>query len=490
MKIFDKTVFDTKTYLKTLVLLVLLVPLQMASKGSAYAFLVPFALFAMIARRVEKSMFWVMSSMLMIIGNQFFFPKNIVFYVAQRVLFITFGLYMLVQLSGKRQSRYVSPFLGMLVYVAVMACTAGSGWNPMISYLKLFLFAIVYIACYGVAVIADQSARFSEQRVRAILLAVISFFTFGSLALIPFPAIGQLSGAEFEAAQQSGRAVLSLFKGMTMHSQMLGPVMASTFAFLFADLVVNVRKTNGLYVALLLSCVYLVYLSSSRTGMAALIAAVMMGGFCVMRMKGIGARWRGKVKGFFFCIVALAFVAVVASPRVRNSIARFALKYGDESVTTADFTVEGAMSSRQGTIDLQIETFKMSPFVGNGFQVDITHSLLKHPSWKELISAPIEKGVWVTAILEEGGILGFSVFVGFILIAGFKLLNRGVYTGLSVFCVMLVSNMAEFTMFSMSAMGGFTWAMVFVGVAMDISRIKRDRARCLPPGVWCRMPGA
>ena len=62
------------------------------------------------------------------------------------------------------------------------------------------------------------------------------FFILGSIVLIPFPAISQLSGAEYVEAMKRGGA-LSLFKGMTMHSQSLGPCVAVIFSVLFADFV-------------------------------------------------------------------------------------------------------------------------------------------------------------------------------------------------------------------------------------------------------------
>ena len=36
------------------------------------------------------------------------------------------------------------------------------------------------------------------------------------------------------------------------------------------------------------------------------------------------------------------------------------------------------------------------------------------------------------------------------------------------------SNMAEFTMFSMSGGGGFLWIFVFVGIAFDAARQRQD----------------
>ena len=46
MTIFDKTVFDTKSFGMALGALLLMTPLQMMSKGMAYAFFVPLAFVA------------------------------------------------------------------------------------------------------------------------------------------------------------------------------------------------------------------------------------------------------------------------------------------------------------------------------------------------------------------------------------------------------------------------------------------------------------
>lgn len=474
MKIFDNTVFDTKSFLGTLVALLVITLLQMMSEGVAYACLVPFAFVAIARGRIEWMMFWLLSSMLLIVGNKFFLPKGPSFFIAQRVFFIFLGFSMLSRILGKRQSPMISPLLGMSFYVVYMSLTAIVGWNPTISYLKLFLFSIVYVACYGIANMAGQDRNFNERDVRGIILAISSYVIFGSLMLIPFPVIGQLSGDEYEEAVRAGRTVTSLFKGMTMHSQTLGPVIASIFAFLFSDLVVNVRKMNWLYIVLLLASPVLVYMTSSRTGMAALLMAILMGGFCAVKMRGFGVLWRRKVKVWLGFLFVTTMIAVLILPNLRQAVTRFTLKYSYET-RAGDFTLEAAVSTRQGLMDRQLENFKKRPLIGNGFQVSEPMMRLKNASWKDLLSAPIEKGVWVTAVLEEGGVFGFIILVGFLLTAGVLMLKREVYTGLSVLSVMMVSNMAEFTMFSMSAMGGFAWTMVFLGTTMDVARIRHDR---------------
>ena len=91
------------------------------------------------------------------------------------------------------------------------------------------------------------------------------------------------------------------------------------------------------------------------------------------------------------------------------------------------------------------------------------------------MSAPIEKGVWVAAVLEEGGAIGWCIFVFFLLSSIFGAIKAKAYIGASCLFVVTLSNMGEFTFFSMSYSGGYTWAMVFVGLALDMRRMKDTR---------------
>ena len=88
-----------------------------------------------------------------------------------------------------------------------------------------------------------------------------------------------------------------------------------------------------------------------------------------------------------------------------------------------------------------------------------------------VLSAPIEKGVWVTAVLEEGGVVGWIIFVVFLVASITTSIKRKAYIGASCLFVFMVSNMGEFSFFSMSYLGGFCWAMVFVGLALDMRKM-------------------
>ena len=94
--------------------------------------------------------------------------------------------------------------------------------------------------------------------------------------------------------------------------------------------------------------------------------------------------------------------------------------------------------------------------------------------FRELLSAPVEKGVWIYAVLEEGGVVGFILFSGFLIVAFFKLKRRKQYITATMLAVVTVSNMGEFAFFSMSYAGGMQWAMVFAAAVMDGQRLKRQ----------------
>ena len=111
--------------------------------------------------------------------------------------------------------------------------------------------------------------------------------------------------------------------------------------------------------------------------------------------------------------------------------------YGEEA-RAGDFSMEYAMGMRQFLIDAQIYNFKKSPYIGNGVQVSEEMAYTKTTSFKDLISAPIEKGVWVTAVLEEDGVIGFTILVLFILGAILTMLRRGACTGVTVLSALVV----------------------------------------------------
>ena len=165
------------------------------------------------------------------------------------------------------------------------------------------------------------------------------------------------------------------------------------------------------------------------------------------------------------------FVVLAFVPSIQDKAAQFLMKSGNDDA--GPITAEAVTSSRMGLVDKSLRNFKKSPLLGNGFQVSVEMKKLKQRGLA-ILSAPIEKGVWVVAVLEEGGVIGMAIFVVFLLSCIVKSIKRRAYIGASCLFVFTVSNLGEFSFFSMSYVGGFGWAMIFVGLALDLRKMEDE----------------
>lgn len=467
-------IYDKKTFWHDLIIMFLMIPLHMFTRGNGFLLVVPFALLSLIRKRPDRLLFWIMLSIALMMGNNQLMPKGPFFYLGQRFLFLVIGLSAVVSIAARRLCPQVTPLLLIVPYVLYAIIPSMQGWSPIISLLKIALFSVVFMAYFGLSNMVANEERTDMTKFRSVFLAFAVFYIFGSMALLPFPAYGQLTGEEYEEALLNGQQVVSLFKGISMHSQALGPVIAFINLLLISDMFFALKRGNKLYSALILCGFFLIYKSSSRAGMAAFIAGVVFMAWEVMQARGIGSRWKGKITSFFMVLFVVGLMGLVAVPAFRDGVARFALKY-NPNAKAGDVTLEAMTSTRQSLIDESLFYWRQKPAIGNGFQVSYEMQFRDTGSWTSLLSAPIEKGVWVTAVLEEGGVVGMILIVMFIVVAGFMMLHRRAYIGLGMLFTLFISNMAEFTMFSMSAMGGFIWALIFIGSAFDALRIRDEK---------------
>ena len=467
-------IYDKKTFWHDLIIMFLMIPLQMFTRGNGFLLLVPFALLSLIRKRPDRLLFWIMLSIALMMGNNQLMPKGAFFYLGQRFLFLVIGLSAAVSIVARRLCPQVTPLLLIVPYILYAIIPSMQGWSPIISLLKIVLFSVVFMAYFGLSNMVANEERTDMTKFRSVFLAFAVFYIVGSMVLLPFPAYGQLTGEEYEEAMLNGQQVVSLFKGISMHSQALGPVIAFINLLLVSDMLFTLKRGNKLYSTLILCGFLLIYKSSSRAGMASFIAGVTFMAWEAMRARGIGSRWKGKIVSFFMVMFVVGLMGVIVVPSFRNGVARFALKYNPDA-KAGDVTLEAMTATRQSLIDESLFYWHQKPMIGNGFQVSYEMQFRDTGRWTSLLSAPIEKGVWVTAILEEGGVVGMVLIVFFIVVAGFMLLHRKAYIGLGMLFTLFVSNMAEFTMFSMSAMGGFIWALIFIGSAFDALRIRDEQ---------------
>lgn len=465
--------YNKKILIRYVSILVMVMLAMFVTRGVGFLIVVPLIFMAMFKGKPEELFFYLLLTVAMVMGNQYLMPKPMIFAVAQRGMMILIGGIMLCKLGGQRNSRAVKPLLMMLLYLLAVSLSSINGWSPLISFLKMFLFVMVYMAYYGISnEAANANSPNAGIKIRCAVLAFSIFFIFGSLLLIPFPGISQLSGADYQRMLMAGGHVTSLFKGMTMHSQSLGPAIAILFTLILGDLVFSIKKPDKLYLALLLISPILIYKTSSRTAMGSMLAGAIVVLWYVMVARGIGARWRGKVIGWSLGIISFLSIVALAIPSVRTGILNYALKFGTVS-EGQEVSMDEVLATRQGKWQEGIYNFKKSPFIGNGFQVSEEMQGKSAQSIKDILTAPIEKSVWVSAILEESGALGFTVFILFIVVVLGLGSQRKMYIGNSTFIVLITTNFGEFTVFSMSYTGGLLWAAVFAGYVLDAQRQKQ-----------------
>lgn len=465
--------YDLKVLIKTFLAIISMMAICKVSNGAGIVVVIPFLLFALFQRKSESAFFWMLFLLTSVCINSFFLPKGSAYGIIQRGALLLLGLSGFVTLAGQRRSAIAASMLSMYAYIFYMIIPSSSGWAPYVSFLKLILFFFIFNALVSATNSLLVSKQLDVRKLRSIYLAFAILFIFGSILVIPFPAISQLSGEDYINAVNSGANVVSLFKGMTVQSQSLGPVVVALAGMLLSDLLFGIRRVNRLYVCLLAICPYLIYKTSSRTAMFSLVLICFVNIYFFMRARNIKSTWRTKVFSTAIIFAIMGMVAMAAVPSLRDGVARYILKYNSADVTMADVNFDDAISTRQGLIDTAMEDFRKKPILGNGFQVD--ERLLTFIDVNKgglILSAPIEKGVWVTAVLQEGGVCGFTLLLAIFLNIVLVMLKRHYYIGLSMFAALLLLNMGEFTMFSMSGLGGFIWAMVFVGIALDESRIR------------------
>lgn len=472
MKLND--VYDKRLLMQGLFGMALLCLAMKVTGGAGFLLIFPLVLMGF-SKNKTGLLFWcLLATTVLTMTNPNIAPKGSIFSIANRVIYLLVGGIMVLQVVGQRASKLMTPLLALLPYVAYMAIVSSVGWQPIISYLKLTLFTIVFFAFYSVGNAATARVNLGVAQLRSIFLCFAVFLIVGSVCLIPFPGIATLS-ADFYISRGLPLPEGSLFMGITLQSQALGPMTAVVSVMLLADLLFSIKKWDKLYVLLLALSPILIYKTGSRTAMGTYVAGLFFVTLLFMHARGIGAKWKGKALSALFLIGLLGGVALMATPSMRESAVQFIFKSRGAEVAKESKTFEKMVSSRQGLIDRAVENFHESPWIGNGFQVSVEQKDMRIDSWKQLLSAPIEKGVWVVAVLEEGGVFGMVLFCLFLLIAFYCLLTRQAFIGAAVLFVFIVSNLGEFTFFSMSYMGGLFWAMVFLGIAMDAVRIRQSQ---------------
>ena len=400
------------------------------------------------------------------------FPRTSIFMIAARGGMVAMTLAMLL-VTSERRGRNVLP-LGMLsFYIAVEAISSMNGYAPMVSYLKLLSFSCFIVGMIvGTRNLHERPQDLMELRVAFFAFACITIF--GSILVLPFPSIAyytSLAGTiravgesealiRYQQSQMSGG--MNLFTGVYFHSQALAPMLGCLTGWVFCDMVVVERRLARVHLAMLAVLPVLMYLTRSRLALLMLGVAVLMAcGYCFPHMK-LDRYLRGKIKSFLMLGSILLMLGAVAFEVKSQALTKWVRKTNDVAADTRSAT-EAFTETRMGAIDNGLYDFRKNPMLGMGFQVAWHTPEAIRSGWATWYSAPIEKSLLPMIVLGEGGIVGSIAFLIFLCSFFAQCHAKHYHITITLFVLLLTSNLAEGTFFSPNGIGGPLWLVTVVG---------------------------
>lgn len=248
------------------------------------------------------------------------------------------------------------------------------------------------------------------------------------------------------------------FQGLTNQPQAFGVISALLASWLIY------RLWNGkVGLPLPISLIYAgaltgsIILSEARTALLGLIVAFL---FTWLIQVLRSARHLG--------LKILASFLLIGAGIAATQTATFA--YFLSKGTDASAPLEAASDSRGFLVERSLSNFQREPLLGIGFGIPSeieTAEVTYAPVLNIPISVALEKGVWVSATLEEQGVVGMGAIIILCLTLVTYAIKSGRYMGIPLLAFLLASNLGEMTMYSMGGLGLLLWLAVFAAFRIE-----------------------
>lgn len=255
------------------------------------------------------------------------------------------------------------------------------------------------------------------------------------------------------------------FQGLTVQPQVFGVWMALAAAWLlyrsWARQCALPRPLSIVVIAVLLGCILL---SEARTALLGFSAAAVATTLVMI--------FRSPTNFGLRLLMGMAVAALSVTAAQNNAtLENFLFKRSQMS------DIVGAVQASRGfLVERSLENFRAHPILGIGFGVPsnpATAEITYAPVINMPISVPVEKGVWVTAALEEQGALGMLALISLYLsLLSYAIMRRS-WMGIPMIFYFLTSNLAEMTMFSMGGTGLLQWLLLMASLKLTESPVAR-----------------
>lgn len=392
--------------------------------------------------------------------------------------------------ASKRHGGNRLPFFGIVPFLLSACIGSATGWLPMVSYMKLVNYFLFLLGIW----VGTQNLQARPQDllvIRKTLFAMTAFIILGSVAVIPFPAISYATslgaalreGGEAAAVAAYRDIVLdggkTLFCGVLNHSQALAPILTLSFAWLLCDMLFVEKRIRLPHVVLILLAMPMLYMTRSRTAFVTAVSSFVLIYFYAIRKIPIAHSVKRKLGAGMTLFIAATVLAMVVMEVRNDAVSKWLRKTQDVDVDAQQRSLTEAMtSSRQGLIDYSMYEYHRNPLFGSGFQVaEYNREMVKGQGL--VLTAPIEKGVLPVMVLGETGLVGAVLFAFFLISFYATAARRRLYVTITMFTLLLASNMSEASFFSPGGIGSVLWILTVVGGFIIDTILLCERRTCL-----------
>ena len=415
--------------------------------------------------------FFVMMPFFVILNPGILGARSSLFGISVRFGPLLIGL-ILAMRGASRQGRHKLPLIGIVPFIMAAIVSSADGWAPSVSLIKLANFCVFLFGIW----FGTQNLQERPKDVlilRSFFLAMAFLLVFGSIPTMAIPSIGYATslnwymGEGIETVNEVLKEMqlesrVTLFCGLTSHSQTLAPLLSLIVGWVLCDMLLLERRFRWLHLCIIVFALPLIYMTRSRLGLISVVAALYMGAFYAARRVQLPERLRAHLRQGVMVGGGLLLAVVIISQLTTGAMSRW-MRKTEGTVDDQRSLGEALTASRMGLIEESLYEFRRNPLFGSGFQVaEYTRDLVA-VSKGFILSAPIEKGIAPVMVLGETGIFGEGCFIIFLVTFCGTCVRRKYIVTLSLFIVMLVTNMGEATIFSPGGTGGILWMVSAVG---------------------------
>ena len=368
--------------------------------------------------------------------------------------FVIFCCFLSVaRLVGGKIPTVVITQVVLLVFLSVIAMI--SSFSPAISMMKLTTLGLGSVTCLAIF----HTKVLSRDEALSWVYNLATVLTVASLPLIYSPLgykeIYTIHGHDFG------------FIGMFNRPNELGIFLSMNLGWLIPKMLI--AKRRSLVDLVLLGSVF-TFIFLAKTRGPVLVVLVAFGLFFAVSLSS-QAKWRKRATSILLNrITVLGVIAVAALLALESQVI---IEKATAFMTKSEGNLLESISDRFLGIEIQFENLRKNPFFGIGFGIDsfpeawINSGKIRYdPILKTIpVSASVEKGSAVMALLEENGLIGY---VAILLAWGSfipRILKHGDSMSLILFFAAMSVNLTEFVMCSVGQLGLYMWLMIGISLA-------------------------